>query len=230
MKSEVENLCSEYENVLSGYAVLLMYRFINLSVKADANTLLQAVIQIRGEEKKIEEVADVGMRSEERMEIYPHDESFLMPIGHAIMEVHPEFKQNVEIFQLEEDKVFKYLSLTMPDVDKNRHDLLLQGVDAFFDEAKGQTEFAKGKYTIRLERALLNSPEEDIKEAKDKFDAIYDNHVNRIQQTVEDKQKEIEDAYALYQQKQAEQEKSQLEQAAAQGADVVNQIQMPGQS
>ena len=104
MKIEVENLCAEYENVLSGYAVLLMYRYINLVVKADANTLLQAVIKIRGEEKKIEEVADVGMRSEDRMEIYPHDDNFLMPIGHAIMEVHPEFKQNVELFHLDEEK------------------------------------------------------------------------------------------------------------------------------
>lgn len=228
MKLEVENLHGEYINVLNGYAVRLMYRLINLVVKADANTLLPAVIKIKGEEKKIEEVADVGMGSDYEMGVFPFQEDFLMPIGHAIMEVHPEFKQNVKILRLEDQqKDYQYLSLVMPDVDKDRHDLLLKGVDACLDEVKGQTEWAKGRYAVRLERELIGCSEQDVKEANDLFDATYDDHMQRIQKSIEDKQNDIEEAYELYQEQQAEKEKSQLEQAAAQGADVVNQMQMP---
>lgn len=228
MKLEIEMLQKEYESVLSGYAMLLAYRLMNLCVKADANSLLPAVVYVKGSAKKIEEVADVGIRSEDVMEVYPFHEDLINPIGLAIKEVHPEFKQKLETIHIEEAKKdFKYLSLTMPEVDQPRHDVLLQGVDVCADVTKGQTEAAKVQYTARLEKELLDSPGEEVDEAHDNFDAVLDEHNKRVQSILDDKHNEIEEALQRFQQKLAEQAQSQLEQMQAQGADVTSQLQMP---
>ena len=228
MKLEIEMLQKEYENVLSGYAMLLAYRLMNLCVKADAASLLPAVVYVNGKEKKIEDVANVGMRAEDVMEVYPFHEDLIKPIGLAVAEIHPEFKQKLESIHMEEQqKDFKYLSLTMPEVDKNRHDILLQGVDAFADLAKGQSDAAKARYTIRLEKELYGRPTDEADEAHNRFKETLDDHNKRVKSIIEDKQNEIEEAYKRYQEKQAEKEQSKLEQIAAEGTDVKNQLKMP---
>lgn len=228
MKLEVEMLQKEYENVLSGYAMLLAFRLTNLCVKADATILLPAIVHVNGEEKKIEDVADVGMRAEDVLDIYPFHEDLIKPIGVAVAEIHPELKQKLEKIHMEEQqKDFKYLSLTIPEVNKNRHDILLEGVDTFADLAKGQTDAAKARYTVRLEKELYGRSEDETDEAHNRFKETLDDHNKRIKSIIEDKQNEIEDAYKCYQEKQAEKEQSKLEQMAAEGADVKSQLKMP---
>ena len=227
MKLEVEFLLHECESVLGGYAVLYVLRLINLCVKADATTLLPAVIEFKGSEKKIEEVAKVGMRVEDELEVYPFHEDLILPIGKAIAEIHPEFKQEIEVRHIEsQDKDFKYMRLIMPEVNKERHDLLLEGVDALYDVAKGQLDAAKAKYTLKVGKELIGRPEDEINEARKQIDDTYDQHIKMIDQSKADKQKEIEDAYQLYQEREAQKEKSKLEQLAAEGSDVVSQMKM----
>lgn len=228
MKLEVEMLQKEYENVLSGYAMLLAFRLINLCVKADATILLPTIVYVNGEEKKMEDVADVGMRAEDVLDIYPFHEDLIKPIGVAVAEIHPELKQKLETIHVDEQqKDFKYLSLTIPEVDKNRHDILLEGVDAFADLAKGQTDAAEARYTVRLEKELFGRPADETDEAHNHFKETLEDHNKRVKSIIEDKQKEIEDAYKRYQEKQAEKEQSKLEQMAAEGADVKSQLKMP---
>ncbi|MBO4578403.1 MAG: hypothetical protein J5688_06815, partial [Paludibacteraceae bacterium] len=161
MKLEVELLLKEYDTVLSGYAMLLDFRLINLPVKADAITLLPAVIHLNGEDKKLEEVAGVGLRADDVLDIYPYHEDLILPIGQAITDIHPEYRQEVKTLHVDDrQEDFKYLSLTIPEVDQPRHDLLLQGVDACADVTNTQTEAAKALYTVKLQKQLFERPDD----------------------------------------------------------------------
>lgn len=229
MKLEVEFLQKEYDGVLSGYTMLLALRLTNLAVKASAVTLLHAGIMVKGEKKKIEEVSNVGVRNEDVMEIYPFHEDLIHPIGKAVMEIHPEFKQSIETFPTDnQQKDFTYLRLTMPEVDDNRHDLLLKGVDACLDVTTAQFKAAQIKYTARMEAEMFERKDEEKEETAKMFEDLYNKYDEKVQTIVGDKQKEIDEAYKRYQDKQAAKEQSRQEKMAAEGADVVSQFKMPG--
>ena len=229
MKLEVEFLHKEYDGVLTGYTMLLALRLANLAVKANAITLLHAAVMVKGEKKKIEEVSNVGVRNEDIMEIYPFHEDLIHAIGKAVMEIHPEFKQSIEIIKMDEQqKDYTFLRLTMPEVDDNRHDTLLKGVDAYQEATKAQFQAARVKYTARMEREMFGRKEEEQEEAAKIFDDLYEEYEKKVKKIVADKQAEIENAYQRYQDKQAEKEQSQKEQQAAQGTDVINRMKMPG--
>ena len=232
MKLEVELLHKEYESVLSGYAILLSFRMYNLCVKAHPVILLPVVVKVKGTEQKLEDIAQVGLRAEDQLDIYPSHEDLIVPIGQGIAELHPELKQSIEAIHVDEPepKDFKYLRLTMPEVDKARHDLLLEGVDAYYEVAKGQLDVAKVKYVARMEKSIFGQPKEEVDVARGMFDETFNQHAEMVEKTVADKQTEIEEAYQRYLERRVQQEQSRLEQAAAQGLDVLNQMQMPGLS
>ncbi|MBO4811124.1 MAG: ribosome recycling factor [Prevotella sp.] len=227
MKLEIEILQREYENVLSGYAALLTFRFVNLCVKAEPAALLPAAIMVKGEEKKLEEVAQVGVKSDDQMDVYPFHEDLIMPIGKAVMEIHPEFKQSLETIHVEtQNKDMKFLRLTMPEVNGDRRDVLNTGVEAFFNEAKTQSDQSKAKYLQRLAKEIYELPKDEMDEARSQFDMVYDNHVRMIGHLVDEKKQEIEEAYQRYLQKKQEAESLQQEQADAEGREVTTQMRM----
>lgn len=229
MKLEVEILQQEYGNVLSGYAVLFSFRLLNLCVKSQPAILLPAAVQVKGMQQTIEDVAKVGVRSEKLLDIYPFHEDLITPIGRAVAEIHPELKQTIKTVPTEEqDKEFKYLQLTMPEVDDNRYKILMDGVDTFYDAAKAQIDAAKTKYVASMEKEMFGQPKDAIDEARQAFDSLYNQHMDMIGKTADDKRKEIDEANQQYKEQQAQKEQSQLEQMAAQGTDVVNQIKIPG--
>lgn len=221
MKLEVELLQKDYENVLSGYAVMLTFRLHNLCVKANPVILLPVVVNVHGMEKTIEEVGKVGLRSDDQMEIYPIHEDLIVHIGQGVAEIHPELKQSVEAIPLnapeqegsrepeQGQNEFKYLRLTVPEVDKNRRDLLLKGVDAYHDEANTQMDAAKVKYTALLQKEMFGQSKDEMQEAQELFDNTYDQHTGMTDKAVADKQQEIEEAYQRYLEKKEEEQNKQ---------------------
>ena len=228
MKLDVELQIKEYDGVLSGYTVLLVFRLMNLCVKAEPASLLPAVVLFRGAEKKIEEVANVGVMADDQLDVYPFHDELLVPIGQAIMDVHPEFRQELKNVKIEnQEKELNFIRLHMPEVNDDRKKVLLDGVDNFAKVTKEQLDATKSKYKVRVDQKLYKSSKDEIEEAKNRMDELYDQYSKRADKAVEDKKKEIEEAYQLWLEKKAQKQMEMQEQQAASGDDVKSSMKMP---
>lgn len=228
MKLDVELQIKEYDSVLSGYTVLLVFRLMNLCVKAEPASLLPAVVLFRGAEKKIEEVANVGVMADDQLDVYPFHDELLVPIGKAIMDVHPEFRQELKNVKIEnQEKELNFIRLHMPEVNDDRKKVLLDGVDNFGKVTKEQLDTAKSKYKVRVDQKLYKSSKDEIEEAKNRMDELYDQYSKRADKAVEDKKKEIEEAYQLWLEKKVQKQMEMQEQQAASGDDVKSSMKMP---
>lgn len=221
MRRAVEILLGEMKGKMSGYAVLLQYRYLNLCVKAEPAALLSlTVIDSEGDKHDIEKVATSTLKNEYQFEIIPNEERLVYPICKALMKSHPEFKQ--EVIKAEEkdrlnpqDDDEKHIICTMPEVDKNRYDLLMDTVSSLYNECSVQLEKAHGVYAARMASKMAGQSVGDIQEAKDAVEEGYEQHKEIIKQYKELKEKEIEDAYQRYLSGKEADEQQQQEQDAA---------------
>ena len=223
MDYSVKMLHAEYSSVLEGYSGLLMVRLMNLCVKSNPVALIPVVIEHPRGDLPIEDVADASVPDDDHIDVYPKLEDDIFLIGKGIMEAHPEFQMSQETIK-NGDEEMKYLRFTMPKVDKNRHDVLLQAVDAFYEECKQQLRKTQIDYQSKLSEKIPHLSKEDADQAKEDFDNTYKANTDTAKQTVEDKKKEIEEAYQRYQQQKDAADKTKQEQQAAQGDNVKNKL------
>ena len=210
MKLEADILLRKYENVMGGYTSLLSFRLMNLCVKADPGSLLAVQVELYGEH------------------VYPLHEDLLTSIGKGVVHVHPEFKQSLQTVHIEsKNKDLRFLRLVVPEVDDDRRDALNNAIDVFYNETKTQYEVNRNKYLIELNSVMKGEPKADIDEAKETFDKIYDNNLDLAQRSIDEKQKEIEEAYQRYLTKMTEKAQAEKEQAAAEGEAVTHSLKMP---
>lgn len=215
MQSRVLSLLGEAKSKMNGYVALTSYRYSNLCVKADVVSLLPVVVKINGEESNIETVANVGLVNEFVLGVIPKSPNFLYDIGKGVKEAHPEFKMDVVQNENSDDEEDKYLQFTMPEVDKPRHDVLTDGVDGLHDQCKAKLDAVNEYYGARIGVEMVNADADTVNQVKDQLKKLYDFHNNLLEKQTNTKKQEIEDAYANYQQKQAEKEQNAKEQADA---------------
>lgn len=221
MRKNIESLIDEMKSKMSGYAVLLHYRFMNLCVKAEPVSLLSlTIVSDEGEEFDIEGVASASLANDYQFEIYPHDSKMVFNICKAIKETHPEFEidirtdNNHEESEPEDNQV---IICTMPEVNKDRHDALMEGVGLLYDQCKAKLDANHTAYKAKVSAKLVGSSDVEIKEAEDKLEEVYKMHDDTCLQYKEAKEKEIEEAYQRYLSEQKADEAKQAETAAARG-------------
>lgn len=221
MKKSIETLIGEMKTKMSGYAVLLQYRYMNLCVKAEPAALLSfSVIDEEGEERDLESVASACLASDYQFAIYPNDSKMVFAISKGIKEAHPEFKIDVKSdgsSEDSEDDQEKYLLCTMPEVNKDRRDNLIDGVGMLYDQCKAKLDANHTVYKTRLATKLLGSSEDDANEANDQLEEVYSRHVELCSQYKDAKLKEIEEAYQRYLAEQTAMQTEADEKAAARG-------------
>lgn len=197
---------------MSGYVAQLNYRFMNLCVKAEPMSLLSARFNIQGEEKPIEDVAQVSKKGDYQFMAIPNFEDDMAPLAVGIALKHPEFKQeygeetvNVVDEQGDPQSVkVKYLLLTMPEVDNNRYDALKTAVDAAYNQCKTQMKAVVER--AEPEMALLQEGEDQqdidrVKKAVEKLKKSYNEQRDKL---YDDKIKEIDEAHENWQINQVE--------------------------
>lgn len=228
MRKSIETLIDEMKTKMSGYAVLLQYRYMNLCVKAEPAALLSiSVIDEEGEESDLESVASACLANDYQFEIYPLESKMVFAISKGIKEAHPEFKIDVKSEENSNDSgedENKYILCTMPEVNKDRHDTLLDGVNTLYDQCKGKLDTNHTVYKSRLTAKLLGGSEEETKEAEDKLEEVYNKHDEICLQFKSDKIKEIEEAYQHYLAEQTAKQTAADEKAAARGENAGQQF------
>lgn len=222
MKRSVRVLIEEAKDKMSGYVALFNFRLMNLCVKAEPAALLAVSVETDDGEKHLEEIADTYRPDDYHFAIVPKDPDDLKLIGKAIINVHPEFKQ--EIQDLEYDKGNdnednRYLRLTMPEVNEERHDFLTDGIDTLCKQCKIKLDETFDRYTSRMERELTDADDKK-NEAKKLLKELYGKLGKAADDYRSKKREEIEEAYRAYLagQSQKEAERHEKEKANARSA------------
>ena len=218
MKIAIETLIHEMEGKLGGYVTLLMYRYANLCIKAQPLALLSA--EIEDEElgtMKIEDVAGLTIPDEFHMRLIPFDKRFIFPLCKALKKEHPEFKQDLIKPDDAEDEDERVLILTMPVVNDDRHDELVDAVDVLYDGCKAQVDKTVATYKIKLEPKIIPLVQDERDEAQAAFDNSVKLHTDGVEQLKADKLAEIEEAYQHYLTEQTAKQSEADEKAAARG-------------
>lgn len=142
--------------------------------------------------------------------------------------MHPEFRQSLETVHIEsKNKDLRYIRLTIPEVNKDRYDVLNNGVDAFYNEAKAQLDMNRQKYFVELSTVMNGEPKQDADEAKAQFDKLYDDNCKMAQQNVDDKKKEIEEAYQHYLEQENRRSLHEQDRREAEGHDIIDKMKLP---
>ena len=222
------NVLADAKAQLSGYAALLNYRFMNLCVKAEAPALLSVTVEVGHNSLDFEKTAMArnAPGRDDQFEIYPLDHSLFFAVSKGIMKVHPEFLLEEKSIEGSEDEDDKFILATMPVVNKDRRDALMNGVSVLSDECKANMDVAYSKYLGQIMTKLVGAPPQEIDEAKDEMQSLYDEHSKLCKEYREEKEKEIEEAYQRYTTKQSEADAMQQEKDAAYGRDKALSMRM----
>ena len=213
MRTSVLKLLGECKKKMSGYAALLNYRYANLSVKAQP----EALLSLKLDDHPIEDVAKAcnAPDREDQFEIYPLSPALLMPLVKALKKVHPEYGIELKQPEWSDDEEDKYILATMPEVNKDRHDALMQAVSVLSDWCDAKMKATFGFYSAQIPLKLADAQPDEVDEAKDALQNLNDQHADICKKYRADKEAEIEDAYKHYQEEQAKKQAEKEEQDAA---------------
>lgn len=218
------SIISQYEQLkgrLSAYCAMLYYRYLNLCIKAEEASLLSVAVLIEDEPKSLEDTANIAKDGEYAFKVFPKYDEDLLPIAQGIAMAHPEFKQEHKEMDLEMDdgqkiKV-KYIQVTMPEVDKNRYDLLKQATNAFYEECKAKMEVVKSETEGKIAIEAVDEKPEMMDQVRKAIKELDETWTGKREQLHDDKLKEIEEAYAKYQQARIAAEQKRREEEMARG-------------
>ena len=197
---------------MSGYVAQLNFRFMNLCVKAEPMSLLSARFNIQGEEKPIEDVAQVSKKGDYQFMAIPNFEDDMAPLAVGIALKHPEFKQeygeetvNVVDEQGDPQSVkVKYLLLTMPEVDNNRYDALKTAVDAAYNQCKTQMKAVVERAEPEIVLLQEGEDQQDIDRVKKAVERLKKSYIEQRDKLYDEKIKEIDEAHENWQINQVE--------------------------
>ena len=158
MNTIVNITLQDFAQKLRGYNMLFNYRLMNLCVKAEPAALMPVTVEILGKEYNLEEVAEIRRPDEYHLEIRANNENNLDDITGYIFDVHPEFILEMKTEKDTDDNEHRYASYSMPDVDKDRYDLLTKLTKGFYDECTVQIDAAYAKEQAKFVDLLLHAP------------------------------------------------------------------------
>ena len=191
----------ELQEKLNAYLALLNYRYSNLCVKAELGALMPVTVAAE-KEYNIEDVAKVATPDEYHFEIYPNHQDYQKPIVEAVFDVHPEFKMEVE--KDPGDSGTTHIVYTMPEVDKNRRDLLNSTAKVFYEECNVDIEKECGKYISSMSGLDGHLSPEEFREISMVLKHTREDYREKSKDLHEKKLAEIEEAYQQYLSKQEE--------------------------
>lgn len=188
---------------LSNESAVFGYRLKNFCVKAEEVSLLPIKVLIEGELQLLEDCTTIGKPDEYSFMIFPRYDEDMTILGQSIMVAHPEFKQEIKSMTVDsvdekgdpKEVDVRYLLLTMPEVDDDRYDLLMDGVKVCYDECKAQMEAAAAHADARFAELVVLESEEDKNKLEKGVEALKKQWNDHRDNIYNEKLQEIEDAH-----------------------------------
>ncbi len=183
---------------LNGYNMLFNYRMTNMCVKAEPIAMLPVTVNVANLECNIEEVATATRPDEFTFDVVPKNQNNLQDIIDGVFDVHPEFKMEIKTDKDENDKEVRHIIYTMPEVNKDRRDLLTDTVKTFHKECKANFDATYAKLQARLVEPYSRMKAEEVDEANQAFKDVLDTISEESDKMLEAKLVEIEEGYQRY--------------------------------
>lgn len=231
MRITVYKLLQEAQQKMNGYAVYMNYQFMHFGVKAEPAALLSVEVEVGGERMNLEDVADVAIPQDDQFALIPKEQDFLFDICKAVAQAHPDYKIGQKSINEEEEDSLdgeedRYVLCTMPEVNDDRHDVGMNYVKAIYEEMTAKIDTTHAAYGAEIIKQLASAKPEEIDEAKEEFQKIYDQMKDICKSYREEKEKQIEEAYQDYLKKKAEAEQAESERQAARGEDKSSRLDL----
>lgn len=191
---------SEFQKKLNGYNMLFNYRMSNLCVKVEPTALMPVTVILANAEYNLEEVADIIKVDDFSIDVYPKNQNNLQQVIDGIFDVHPEFKMELKTDKAEteggEDKHHAFY--TMPDVNKERRDLLNDLTKTFHKECQLNLDATYAELQVRLMEPYTKMSPAEIDEARQGFENIFNKAKEMCDKLLQLKLNEIEEGYQRY--------------------------------
>lgn len=231
MRITVYKLLQEAQQKMNGYAVYMNYQFMHFGVKAEPAALLSVEVEVGGERMNLVDVADVAIPQDDQFALIPKEQDFLFDICKAVAQAHPDYKIGQKSINEEEEDSLdgeedRYVLCTMPEVNDDRHDVGMNYVKAIYEEMTAKIDTTHAAYGAEIIKQLASAKPEEIDEAKEEFQKIYDQMKDICKSYREEKEKQIEEAYQDYLKKKAEAEQAESERQAARGEDKSSRLDL----
>ena len=189
---------SEFQKKMKAHIMLFNYRISNLCVKAEPTAMLPVTVSLEAMECNLEEVADVVKPDDYTFYVYPKNQNNLQAVIDGVFDMHPEFKMEMASEKRVNDEEVRYIVYTMPDVNKDRRDLLNDTTKVFHKECLANLEASNVRELASMGELASKLPPEDIDEAKERLKYIYDDAKDQADKMLEAKLDEIEKGYQRF--------------------------------
>ena len=191
---------TEFQKKLNGYNMLFNYRMSNLCVKVEPTALMPVTVILANAEYNLEEVADIIKVDDFSIDVYPKNQNNLQQVIDGIFDVHPEFKMELKTDKAEteggEDKHHAFY--TMPEVNKERRDLLNDLTKTFHKECQLNLDATYAELQVRLMEPYTKMSPAEIDEARQGFENIFNKAKEMCDKLLQLKLNEIEEGYQRY--------------------------------
>ena len=189
---------NEFSQKENGYLALFCVRLGNFCVKADPQAMLSATIHLESAEYNFEDVADATRPNDYTFDVTPKNENNLSAIIQGVAEVHPEFKVSVKIKEYDEGFEERHIIYTMPEVNKERRDLLNEVCKTFHKECVAKLDWAYGKRLADTAQLLARLSAQEADNVKKVFEKTYHDAKENAEKLLNAKLQEIEEGYQRY--------------------------------
>ena len=108
------------------------------------------------------------------------------------------FKLEIQQVEYSDDPKDKHLLYTMPEVNKDRYDLLTNTAKVFYEECNLEIDKECALHTASLPELAGKMPVEDIDEIKDVLEHTINEYHDKTKELYQEKLIEIEEAYQRY--------------------------------
>lgn len=222
--TEYNKLADKLSNLVGAMNIY----FKDLCVKAEPVALLNVRPVIEGEATKLEDCAKMGKEDDYTFILVPEFDDDIPFIQKAIMQVHPEFKIDLEqvgVDYVDDDGADKHstvnwIKVTMPEVNDDRYDLLKDGVKLLYDNCKTQMEVANATSKPKFAELAMGESKENLELLDKELDKLNKQWNEQRDNLRDAKLQEIEDAHNKWLAEKAAAEQAQQERDAALGEDV----------
>ena len=191
---------SEFQKKLNGYNMLFNYRMSNLCVKVEPTALMPVTVILANAEYNLEEVADIIKVDDFSIDVYPKNQNNLQQVIDGIFDVHPEFKMELKTDKAEteggEDKHHAFY--TMPEVNKERRDLLNDLTKTFHKECQLNLDATYAELQVRLMEPYTKMSPAEVDEARQGFENVFNKAKEMCDKLLQLKLNEIEEGYQRY--------------------------------
>lgn len=224
MKPIIVAQISGVQEKFEAYLMLLRYKYMNLCVKAEVGALMPVTVSDFSGSYDLEEVAGVGLPDEYHFVIYPKDPDQIQPIVKGIFDAHPEFKLDIKTGEVvysdgsddkteyegiegiladknstgDDDPKSRYLLYTMPEVNKDRRDLLNTTAKSLHKQCVAEIDLLYARQSPQLVNMLSDAPAEEVDQAKEALKGVYEDYKKTADDLLQAKLDEIEEGYQHY--------------------------------